>query len=89
MTDLDDVRHLSTGYAAAVDALDGDAFAHLFTTDGELWVPDVTRAASRPSAGREPISCEGSHPVWPAITPRATGSVPPRMSCGPARRSAR
>jgi len=43
MTDLDDLRRLSTGYAAAVDALDGDAFAVLFTTDGELWVPDPTR----------------------------------------------
>ncbi len=50
MTDLDDLRHLSTGYAAAVDALDGDAFAELFTTDGELWVPDVTR-------GGEPTIC--------------------------------
>jgi hypothetical protein len=44
MTDLDDLRCLSTGYAAAVDALDGDAFAALFTTDGELWVPDVSRS---------------------------------------------
>jgi len=43
MTDLDDLRHLSTGYAAAVDALDGDAFAALFTPEGELWVPDVSR----------------------------------------------
>jgi SnoaL-like domain len=45
MTDLDDLRHLSTGYAAAVDALDGEAFAALFTTDGELWVPDASLVA--------------------------------------------
>jgi ketosteroid isomerase-like protein len=44
MTDRDDIRRLSTGYAAAVDALDGDAFAALFTADGELWVPDVRRS---------------------------------------------
>src|SRR5271155_3580834 len=43
MNDLDDLRRLSTGYAAAVDTLDGDAFADLFTTDGELWVPDVAQ----------------------------------------------
>ena len=33
---------LSLGYAAAVDTLDGTAFADLFTEDGELWVPDPT-----------------------------------------------
>ena len=31
---------LALGYAAAVDTLDGTAFADLFTADGELWVPD-------------------------------------------------
>ena len=41
MTDDAALRALSLGYAAAVDALDGDAFAALFTEDGELWVPDV------------------------------------------------
>ena len=30
---------MALGYAAAVDALDGAAFADLFTADGELWVP--------------------------------------------------
>ncbi len=39
--DLDELRRLSTGYASAVDSLDGLAFAALFTPDGELWVPDV------------------------------------------------
>jgi len=38
---------LALGYAAAVDTLDGPAFADLFTTDGELWVPD-------PAAGGSP-----------------------------------
>jgi ketosteroid isomerase-like protein len=38
---------LALGYAAAVDALDGSAFADLFTDDGELWVPDL-------AAGGEP-----------------------------------
>jgi hypothetical protein len=46
MTDKDDLRSLSTGYAAAVDSLDGDAFAALFTTDGELWVPAVGRGTA-------------------------------------------
>ena len=41
---------LATGYAAAVDALDGPAFADLFTPDGELWVPD-------PRVGGEPTIC--------------------------------
>ena len=50
MTDEDALRALSAGYAAAVDALDGDAFAALFTEDGELWVPDV-------SVGNEPTVC--------------------------------
>ncbi len=30
---------LSVDYAAAADALDGPAFAAVFTGDGELWVP--------------------------------------------------
>ena len=50
MTDTARLRALSLGYAAAVDALDGDAFAALFTEDGELWVPD-------PSHGPEPTVC--------------------------------
>ena len=41
MMDSAAFRQLSTGYAAAVDTLDGPAFAGLFTTDGELWVPDL------------------------------------------------
>ncbi len=43
MTVDDDLRSLSTAYAAAVDGLDGAAFAALFTGDGELWVPDPRR----------------------------------------------
>ena len=54
MTDQDALRALSAGYAAAVDALDGDGFAALFTGDGELWVPD------RP-AGTEPTVCRSGH----------------------------
>jgi ketosteroid isomerase-like protein len=50
MTDADRLRALSLAYAAAVDALDGEAFAALFTGDGELWVPD-------PSRGPEPTVC--------------------------------
>jgi len=50
MTDEDALRALSVGYAAAVDALDGDGFAGLFTEDGELWVPDI-------SAGADPTIC--------------------------------
>ena len=38
---VDAVSALAPGYAAAVDALDGAAFADLFTDDGELWVPDL------------------------------------------------
>jgi len=48
--DEDGLRGLSTGYAAAVDALDGVAFAALFLADGELWVPDA-------SSGPEPVIC--------------------------------
>ncbi len=48
--DEDCLRRLSTGYAAAVDALDGVAFAALFLPDGELWVPDA-------SSGPEPVIC--------------------------------
>lgn len=50
MTDADRLHALSLAYAAAVDALDGEAFAALFTGDGELWVPD-------PSRGPEPTVC--------------------------------
>ena len=42
MDDVAALRGLSLGYAAAVDGLDGGAFASLFAGDGELWVPDVT-----------------------------------------------
>ncbi len=35
------LRSLSTDYAAAVDARDGDALAALFVESGELLVPDV------------------------------------------------
>lgn len=45
--DVAALRRVAYGYAAAVDALDGPAFADLFTGDGELWVPD-------PSVGYEP-----------------------------------
>lgn len=52
------LRRLSDGYAAAVDALDGGAFADLFTEDGELWVPDVTRGGDPVvrRAGREALA---------------------------------
>ena len=48
---------LALGYAAAVDALDGPAFADLFTDDGELWVPDLA-AGGTPTirlAGRDQL----------------------------------
>jgi hypothetical protein len=45
--DIAALRRTALGYAAAVDALDGPAFADLFVDDGELWVPD-------PHAGFEP-----------------------------------
>ena len=50
MTDVARLRALAYGYAAAVDALDGEAFASLFTEDGELWVPD-------PARGPDPTIC--------------------------------
>jgi hypothetical protein len=39
-SDTEALRALSTAYAAAVDARDGEAFAALFTDSGELVVPD-------------------------------------------------
>jgi len=51
MTDTAELRGLALGYAAAVDALDGEAFADLFTVDGELWVPDV-RVGPEPTVRR-------------------------------------
>jgi SnoaL-like domain len=48
--DEDGLRQVALGYAAAVDALDGDAFADLFTPDGEIWVPDL-------AAGGAPTIC--------------------------------
>ena len=50
MTDEEALRALAVGYAAAVDTLDGPAFAALFCEDGELWVPDTSR-------GPEPTVC--------------------------------
>jgi len=50
MSDDAALRALSLGYASAVDGLDGEAFASLFTEDGELWVPDAAR-------GTEPTVC--------------------------------
>ena len=44
----------SLGYAAAVDALDGPAFAAFFVDDGELWVPDS-------EVGFEPIIMRSGH----------------------------
>lgn len=41
------LRRVARRYAAAVDTLDGPAFADLFAVDGELWVPD-------PRVGFEP-----------------------------------
>lgn len=52
-----DVSVLALGYAAAVDAMDGVAFADLFTDEGELWVPDLA-AGGAPTirrAGREQL----------------------------------
>jgi hypothetical protein len=48
---------LSLGYAAAVDVLDGVAFADLFTEDGELWVPDLagSGAPTIRRAGRDQL----------------------------------
>ncbi len=60
MTDDAALRALSLGYAAAVDALDGEAFAALFTGDGELWVPDVTR-------GPDPTICRSGGPALSRI----------------------
>ncbi len=76
MTDEEALRALSVGYAAAVDALDGPAFAALFTSDGELWVPDVTHGPD-PTIRRAGGSFGGipgalaryhstSHAVWAA-----------------------
>ncbi len=48
------LRRLSTGYAAAVDTLDGAGFAALFLPEGELWVPD-------PAAGPDPVICRRGH----------------------------
>ena len=45
------LRRVAYGYAAAVDALDGPAFADQFTGDGELWVPDP-RVGSEPTIVR-------------------------------------
>ena len=39
--DVEVLRSLSSAYAAAVDARDGDALAALFVESGELLVPDV------------------------------------------------
>ena len=50
MMDSAAFRQLSTGYASAVDTLDGPAFAALFTPDGEMWVPDL-------AGGRAPTIC--------------------------------
>ena len=50
MTDDEALRSLSIGYAAAADSLDGPGYAGVFTPDGELWVPVVTRS-------REPTVC--------------------------------
>jgi hypothetical protein len=52
MTDTDELRDLSLGYASAVDALDGDRLADLFTHDGELWVPDVAHGSGEPTICR-------------------------------------
>ena len=54
MTPDHDLRGLSLAYAAAVDTLDGPGFAALFTSDGELWVPD-------PSTGGAPTICRSGH----------------------------
>lgn len=54
---VDAVSDLALGYAAAVDALNGPAFAGLFTDDGELWVPDLA-AGGAPTirrAGRDQL----------------------------------
>ena len=61
MTDPD-LRHLSLAYAAAVDSLDGAAFAALFAPDGELWVPDLRRGRS-PSVRRRGAEELGAVPA--------------------------
>ncbi|HEX7459777.1 MAG TPA: nuclear transport factor 2 family protein [Acidimicrobiales bacterium] len=81
---------LALGYAAAVDAMDGRAFADLFTDDGELWVPDLA-AGGTPTirrAGRDQLSAipsglaryHATHhalrsSVYEVSGPAATGAV--------------
>ncbi len=70
-----DLRLLSTGYAAAVDALDGAAFAALFLPDGELWVPEASSGsdpvicrAGREALGRIPSGLARFHATYHRIT---------------------
>ena len=51
---------MALGYAVAVDALDGAAFADLFTPDGELWVP-------RPGGDGTPAVCRAGRSRLEAI----------------------
>ena len=85
-----DLRALSLGYAAAVDSLDGAAFAELFTPDGEIRVPDP-RAGGAPTirrVGRDQLTRIPSglaryrataHAVWATVFDvrdgTATGTV--------------
>ena len=48
----EELRHLSTEYAAAADERDGERFAGVFTPDGELV---VLRPQDRPPTGEHPF----------------------------------
>jgi hypothetical protein len=88
--DVAGLRRVALGYAAAVDTLDGPAFADLFTDDGELWVPDphsgfepTIMRSGRARLERIPSGLAGYHVtfhvVWSAAYDvdgdRATGTV--------------
>jgi len=77
VTDADHLRALAHGYADAVDALDGEAFAALFTADGELWVPDVT-------VGTEPTICRAGAASLAAVPGGLARYHVPHHRVGPA-----
>jgi hypothetical protein len=72
--DVDGLRRLALGYAAAVDTLDGASFADLFTPDGELWVPrpggdgtPTIRRAGRARLAAIPTALAGYHATYHAV----------------------